>query len=598
MYVEKVADGGVTALGERRDVRQSDSRTLGRVVQCSGSRATIAAVSSVEGKDEAGLWAVGRLISISLPGARTVGLVYDVAIEGSWNAQGVNAMLVQVELIGEVRDDSAGLPKFDRGIADYPFIGAVAHRIRQRDLEAVYRLDGSDTVAIGTLSQDPSVGAHISMNRTLDRHFAVVGSTGVGKSTAVSLLLHKAIEARPALRILILDPHNEFAKAFPGQCAILDSDTLELPFWMFRLEELVEVIYRGREGVPEEIDLLRDMIPQAKQDYKGAVGHLLRRTSDTLSITADTPVPYRMADLMRIIDDRMGLLDSKHDRPFYRSLRQRLEAAVRDPRFRFMFGARIIEDNIADAIGRIFRVPANGKPITCFQMAGMPSEVVNSVCSVLARLAFDLTLWGKGRIELLLLCEEAHRYMPADQRLGFAPTRHALARIAKEGRKYGCYLGVVTQRPGELDPTILSQCSTVFAMRLSNDQDQAIIRSAISDSSASTLSFLSSMGQREAIAFGDGVATPMRLKFETLAPDLIPASITRDQIAAATGDGSDVDLVAIVELLRNGGREADKDEFGAFVPTGVVEQRKSVAVDPEPAAPPTFRRGTFETLRR
>ena len=187
-----------------------------------------------------------------------------------------------------------------------------------------------------------------------------------------------------------------------------------------------------------------------------------------------------------------------------------------------MFHSRLIEDTIHETIGNIFRVPHGGRPVTCFEMAGMPSEVVNSVCSVLARLAFDLALWSEGKLRLLVLCEEAHRYMPADPRLGFAPTRHALSRIAKEGRKYGCYLGVVTQRPGELDPTILSQCSTFFAMRLANEQDQAIIRSAIADSSASTLSFLSSMGQREAIAFGEGVATTMRLKFERMAGQPYP----------------------------------------------------------------------------
>ena len=155
--------------------------------------------------------------------------------------------------------------------------------------------------------------------------------------------------------------------------------------------------------------------------------------------------------------------------------------------------------------------------------------------SVLARLAFDLALWSEGKLKLLVLCEEAHRYMPADPRLGFAPTRHAMSRIAKEGRKYGCYLGVVSQRPGELDPTILSQCSTVFAMRLANEHDQAIIRSAIADSSASTLSFLSSMGQREAIAFGEGVATTMRLKFERMAAHLLPGV---DKTAASVDAGT------------------------------------------------------------
>jgi DNA helicase HerA-like ATPase len=247
----------------------------------------------------------------------------------------------------------------------------------------------------------------------------------------------------------------------------------------------------------------------------------------------------------------MGLLESKNDRPVYRSLKIRVEAALNDPRYRFMFSSRLIEDTIHETIGRIFRVPHQGRPVTCFEMAGMPSEIVNSVCSVLARLAFDLALWSEGRLRLLVLCEEAHRYMPADQRLGFAPTRHALSRIAKEGRKYGCSLGIVTQRPGELDPTVLSQCSTVFAMRLANDQDQAIIRSAIADSSASTLSFLSSMGQREAIAFGEGVATTMRLKFEKLDPALLPGTGNKDGRNQTDAGNRDVDLVAVVDRLRN-----------------------------------------------
>src|SRR5690606_4799295 len=262
------------------------------------------------------------------------------------------------------------------------------------------------------------------------------------------------------------------------------------------------------------------------------------------------PVPYRMADLIKQIDERMGLLESKNDRPILKSLRTRIESAVADPRYKFMFNSRLIEDTIHETIGNIFRVPHEGRPVTCFEMAGMPSEVVNSVCSVLARLAFDLALWSEGKLKLLVLCEEAHRYMPADQRLGFAPTRHALSRIAKEGRKYGCFLGVVTQRPGELDPTILSQCSTVLAMRLANEHDQDIIRSAIADSSASTLSFLSSMGQREAIAFGEGVATTMRMKFEKIDSALLPGAKTRRETVDEGGDDT-VDLVGIVERLRN-----------------------------------------------
>ena len=554
MYVDRESSAGETTSQERRGTTQPDHRVLGNVVQCDGARAVIAAQADREDGTVTGLWTVGKMVSINLDTTRTVGLVYAInKSDRQWTSESRNTIEVSIELIGEVRDDPAcGKPIFDRGITNYPFIGAIAHRIRSRDLAAVYDLAGRRSVTIGQLSQDESISACIAIDDTLNRHFAVLGTTGVGKSTAVSLLLRKAIEARPDLRVLILDPHNEFAPALPELSIRIDTTSLDLPFWLFRLEEFSEVLFRGRESVPEEVDLLRELIPMAKQAYRNPGSSMqLRRSGDGNALTADTPVPYRMADLLKLIDERMGLLDSKNDRPVYRALRIRIEGAVSDPRYRFMFHSRLIEDTIHETIGKIFRVPHQGRPITCFEMAGVPSEVVNAVCSVLARLAFDLAHLSEGKLRLLLLCEEAHRYMPSDPRLGFAPTRHAMSRIAKEGRKYGCYLGVVSQRPGELDPTILSQCSTVFAMRLANDQDQAIIRSAIADSSASTLSFLSSMGQREAIAFGEGVATTMRLKFEAMAPHLLPGAGKKLAGDGEPGEAGEIDLASIVERLRN-----------------------------------------------
>jgi DNA helicase HerA-like ATPase len=586
MYAATTSGGEATPQ-ERRDAAQNDKRILGNVVQCDGARATIQAYADTVEGTVTGLWTVGRMISINLGTVRTVGLVYGIGKANlAWDQNGQNAIEVSVELIGEVRDrEPPATPVFDRGITVYPHIGAVAHRIRNRDLKAVYDLAGRHAITIGHLSQDETIEARIAIDDTLARHFAIVGTTGVGKSTAVSLLLRKSIEARPDLRVLILDPHNEFAASLPEYSVKVDSSTLDLPFWMFRLEEFAEVLFRGRETEPEEVDMLRDLVPAAKNLYRNpAAGTFLRRGVDAL--TADTPVPYRMADLIKQIDERMGLLESKNDRPVLKSLKTRIESAVADPRYRFMFNSRLIEDTIHETIGNIFRVPMAGKPVTCFEMAGMPSEVVNSVCSVLARLAFDLALWSEGKLRLLVLCEEAHRYMPADHRLGFAPTRHALSRIAKEGRKYGCYLGVVTQRPGELDPTILSQCSTFFAMRLANEQDQAIIRSAIADSSASTLSFLSSMGQREAIAFGEGVATTMRLKFERLDAKLIPGTGKRNDAEPAAGNGDDVDLVSIVERLRNVPKPQTNMAFAepvsAALQPGDPGYRKPEAVAPKP----------------
>ena len=522
-----------------------------------------------------GLWTVGKMISINL-GTRTVGLVYEIGkSDRAWSSEGQNPIEVSVELIGEVRDgaEPGAKPIFDRGITTYPHIGAIAHRIRSRDLQAVYDLAGRHSITIGTLSQDEAIDANIAIDDTLARHFAIVGTTGVGKSTAVSLLLRKSIAARPDLRILILDPHNEFAASLPEYCVRVDSATLDLPFWMFRLEEFAEVLFRGRETVPEEVDALRDLIPAAKNLYRspnsGTYLRRLRRADRGHTGAHAVDLSSRSTSVWACSADRS---------PDAEIPEARVRSAAADPRYRYVQLADRFYPRTISSISAC----ASRSPVTCFEMAGMPSDVVNSVCSVLARLAFDLALWSEGRLKLLLLCEEAHRYMPADARLGFAPTRHALSRIAKEGRKYGCYLGVVTQRPGELDPTILSQCSTFFAMRLANEQDQAIIRSAIADSSASTLAFLSSMGQREAIAFGEGVATTMRLKFERLPTHLLPGTSKREEAIASKGD--DVDLVAIVERLRN----VPKPSPQAMAFAEVVDSSRQ-AGDPDYRKPPATR---------
>lgn len=564
MYLDGEKSVGEATSQERRDATQDESRILGHVVQCDGARATIHALARQKAGSSEPSWAVGRLISINLGAVRTVGLVYAIAVpERRWHADENNSIEVSVELIGEVRDREAPLaPLFDRGITQYPYIGAIAHRIRSADLQAVYDLGGRRSITLGNLSQDGEIEAKIAIEDTLTRHFAFVGTTGVGKSTAVSLLLRKTITACPDLRVLIFDPHNEFGAALPEHSVRIDTGSLDLPFWLFRLEEMAEVIFRGREPVAEEVELLRDLIPLAKTMFRASNSLLIVRRGGE-GLTADTPLPYRATDLIKLIDDRIGQLDAKTARPVLKSLRSRLESALNDPRYRFMFGSGIVDDNLHETIGRIFRLPHGGRPITCFEMAGLPSEVVNATCSVLARLAFDLAAGSDGRMRLLLLCEEAHRYMPADARLGFGPTRHALARIAKEGRKYGCFLGVVTQRPGELDPTILSQCSTVFAMRLANEQDQAIIRSAIADSSASTLTFLSSIGQREAIAFGEGVAATMRLHFEKLPASLLPG---RDRYQGASGNllrtEAEPDIAAIIDNMRKAEGFGQQQAFG------------------------------------
>jgi hypothetical protein len=210
--------------------------------------------------------------------------------------------------------------------------------------------------------------------------------------------------------------------------------------------------------------------------------------------------------------------------------------------------------------------------MTIMQLAGFPAEVVDSVVSVLSRMAFDFGLWSDGASPLLFVCEEAHRYAPADSKIGFGPTRRALSRIAKEGRKYGVFLGLVTQRPAEIDPNIISQCSTMFVMRLSNDRDQALIRSAISDAGASMLTFVPSLGTGEVFAFGAGVPLPTRMKFRDVPADKQPTSEAGGNTRIAAGAQADRSLIdSVIDRWRaatmsnKGQGQFDEDgDFGSY----------------------------------
>ncbi|MGR9345780.1 ATP-binding protein [Rhizobium leguminosarum] len=587
---------------DRRDGHTPGNRFLGRVVACSGSRATIAAVAEQGGTDLTELWSVGRLISISVGRNRVVALVYQMNTGShAWGEGEDNTFRIETELLGEVRVDEDGREEFSTGISRYPYLGAIAHRIRSADLMRIYDAGEGTTAVIGKLTQDESIDAAIHIPSMLSKHFAVVGSTGVGKSTAVSLLLHKAIAADPKLRVLILDPHNEFAAAFPEHAVTIDTDTLDLPFWLMRLEEFAEVVFRGRPPVPEELDMLRDILPEAKRAFRGSDNSLVRRTTEKSSITADTPVPYRMADLLALIDERIGRLEGRSEKPFLRSLKMRLIAAINDPRYHFMFSNNTISDTITETIAQIFRIPGENRPICTFQLAGIPSEVVNSVASVLCRMAFEVALWSEGAIHMLVVCEEAHRYIPSDPSLGFVPTRQAIARIAKEGRKYGVSLGIITQRPGELDQTILSQCSTLFAMRLANDRDQEIIRSAIPNSSISTTSFISSIGNGEAIAFGEAISVPMRMRFSRVDENLLPKASSANS-KQSEEDPDTVDLRKIVTRMRAVTVGPDISNFQQSYAASVASLDEADPADEDldakPYAPPASTAAPLETYRR
>jgi DNA helicase HerA-like ATPase len=370
---------------------------------------------------------------------------------------------------------------------------------------------------------------HINIDDLVSRHFAVLGTTGVGKSSGVAVILQEILKVRPNLRTLLIDPHNEYSNCFGDKAQVLNPRNLHLPFWLFNFEETVDVFFGGRPGVDEEVEILSEAIPHAKAaylQYRGADRQLAKkRDQRNVGFTADTPVPYRIEDLIGVLDERMGKLENRTSRTAYHKLISRIQVVRNHPRYAFMFdNANLGGDTMASTLSHLFRLPPDGKPMTIMQLAGFPAEVIDSVVSVLCRMAFDFGLWSDGVAPLLLVCEEAHRYAPADIKLGFGPTKRALSRIAKEGRKYGVYLGLVTQRPSEIDPTIISQCSTLFVMRLSNDRDQALIRSAAADAAENLIAFIPSLGMREVLTLGSGIAVPTRMRFRELPAGMRPSS--------------------------------------------------------------------------
>ena len=499
---------------------------IGHVVSVRGSRASIELPALRESGPRRAT--VGAFLAVDAGRTRLIGMITEIAAsEGARGADPVATALV--DLVGEIRDGDGSVPVFRRGLSVYPGIGDQARVLPREEISLIYGPAGKRAISIGHLYNDPSIEAHIDVDSLLARHFAILGSTGVGKSSGVAVILREILAVRPDLRIFMLDGHNEYGRCFGEFANVVNPRHSKLPFWLFNFEEVVDVIYGGRPGIDEELEILSELIPIAKSQYLQykSVDRLVIKRPDPKStgFTVDTPVPYLLQDLIALIDERMGKLENRSSRMNYHRLIGRIEMIRNDPRYDFMFeNANVGGDTMAELLNQLFRIDMNGKPITVMHLAGLPAEVMDAVVSVLCRLAFDFGLWSDGAIPLLFVCEEAHRYASIDHSIGFAPTRRALSRIAKEGRKYGVFLGLVSQRPAELDPTIISQCATLFAMRMANDRDQALLRSAVSDETADLLDFIPTLSTREVIGFGEAVPLPARMTFRTLPDHLLPSS--------------------------------------------------------------------------
>jgi uncharacterized protein len=506
---------------------------LGRVVAVSGSQMRAAVTADQFAEDSI---RIGAMIKVQSAGLEVVGAISAAEVESHGLPERI---ILVVDLLGEIVRSDDRPAEFFRGVSRHPIPGAVVRAVTAGDLTTVYTRPSLSNVSIGSLYHDATRPAFVLIDELLAKNFALLGAVGCGKSCAVTLLLSAILTDHPNAHIIILDPHGEYAKAFGGRAEIFTVDNLQLPLWLFDLEEAIGALVRGGTVHEQETQaiILKEAITRARR----------RHWSDAASpVTVDTPVPFGPADLLRFIDEAMGRFDNPDTSAPYLRLRTRLESLRTDRRYAFLFSDSVaIRDTLSQILGRLLRIPVNGKPVTIIDLSGIPSEITDVVVSLVCRLIFDLALWSdrKPLPPVLLVCEEAHRYIPAAEPIGFGATTRAITRIAKEGRKYGVSLALISQQPSQLSAQVLAQCGTIFAMRLGHDLDQGFIGTAAPDAARGMLAALPSMRTQEALVFGEGVPLPMRIRFDHLPEGRRPHSDSAKFSTAWRDDLGDAEML-------------------------------------------------------
>lgn len=465
--------------------------------------------------------------------------------------------LLRGAMIGTYRTvDGARSNVFKRGADSFPQIDRACYVVEGANLQRFMGILGSDLaeeerLKLGVFVADRSAEAIASGDRFFQRHAAILGSTGSGKSWTVALILERAAKLSHP-NVIVFDMHGEYAPladrsrggmatrlrvAGPGNLTTPGSDALFLPYWLLNRDEMLSMILdRSDANAPNQASRFTTHIRTLKRNTLTREGE----TEVAETFTVDSPIPYDMSallDLLRADNTQKGI--GKNNTPVKGEWEDkltrfisRLEAKLEDRRYGFMFQpppAAIKYDWLVQQVTTL--LSADGAAgIKIVDFSEVPADVLPVVTGTLARLLYDVQFWTRteDRTPVTLLCDEAHLYLPVRDDAD-AVQRQALGafeRIAKEGRKYGFSLLVVSQRPSDVSRTILSQCNNFLALRLTNDTDQAVIKRLMPDSLAGLTAELPLLDTGEALLLGDAVLLPTRIKLD--APKLPPDSATRD----------------------------------------------------------------------
>ncbi len=427
-----------------------------------------------------------------------------------------DARVLHTELFGEgciTQSDGKKQIRYSRGVANYPLPMQSVYITIDKELQAIF--GGDDT------SQSIPIGTHISakipcrvpIDKLLGRHTAILGSTGSGKSGTVStvvnnLINHKSKKWNP--HIVVLDPHGEYLNSIPG-AKILDPtklDGLRLPAWLCEAGKLFEYIHQKTpSGASAQWSKFKENMLSLKKEWAKAKGE------DPETISIDSPIPFSLEELATKIDKKEAIRDS-------------IDRCVRDRRMQFMSKSK--DDNPDECTAVIRQFISKDHPASVIDLSAVPSEAEGVTVWMLLSLLFQYkvrqTIEDRKNDPVLVVCEEAHRYVPKSGTSFSESARSSVASIAKEGRKYGIGMIIVSQRPSEIESTVLSQCSSWIVMRLTNPDDQSTVKSFMPDGVKGLVDALPGLGPQEAILAGYATNIPSRIRVNDLPNEQRPAS--------------------------------------------------------------------------
>lgn len=422
--------------------------------------------------------------------------------------------------------------QFERGVSQYPTTGAEVHAICSSDVGKMFDRFQSKGLAVGSLASHSSLKVCLDPTNLFGRHSAILGQTGSGKSWTVASLVQKTVAVMPSAHIIILDLHGEYCwkrsdgtHRYAFADAIVrhvDAREMEMPYWLMTYSELCDLLIEHSEReATNQTAFFRDCLLEGRQQENTTATPAL----GLARVTVDTPIYFSLDDILTKVRaknvERVGNRQGPMFGNFARFL-MRIESKLNDVRYDFLLKptTRNTSASLADLLRDFVGLGSKKAAVTVIDLSSVPFDVRPTVAAQIGRLAFEFNYWNPQYREfpILLMCEEAHAYIPRAAESQFAGSRKSMERIAKEGRKYGVGLSVVSQRPHEVSETVLAQCGTFICLRITNPDDQAYVRRLVPESEGDLVGVLAGLGRGEALVLGEAVPLPTRVQFDKPTP--------------------------------------------------------------------------------